>query len=106
MRINPNTPLANHQLTYAAASTHASPTTTLYKLTTFHTVTKDNTYTYPFEDIPHLLITGRYSGSTLSKNEFVFKHIIEKEQAATREVLKACRIQLHMDCNGYNYTWI
>ena len=86
-----NTPQANHQLTYAAAAAHASPITTLYKPSTFHTVTKDNTYTYPFEDIPHLLITGRYSGATSPKNEILLKHIFEKGQAATREVLQACR---------------
>ena len=92
MRNNPNTPVANHQLTYAATSTHASPITTLYKPTTLNTVTKDNTYTYPIEEIPHLLITGIYPGATLPKNEIVFKHIFEKGQAATREVLQACRI--------------
>ncbi len=78
MHINPNTPQGNRQLTYAAAATHASTITTLYKPTTLHTITKDNTYTYPYEDITHLLITGRYSGATSPKNEIVFKHIFEK----------------------------
>jgi hypothetical protein len=75
---NTNTPLTNQHLTYAAAATHAPPTTTLYKPSTFHTVIKNNTYSYPYEDIPHLLITGRYSRATSPKNEFVFKHIFEK----------------------------
>jgi len=91
LRNNPNTPLEDRQLTYAAATTHALPITSLCKPMTFHTVTKDNTYTYPFEDIPHLLITGRYSGATLPKNQIVFKDIFERGQAAThREVLHAC----------------
>jgi hypothetical protein len=73
MQKNANSPQAHYQLTYAAATNcAASQTTTLYKPTTFHTVARDNTYTYPFENIPHLLITGRYRGTILPKNEIVF----------------------------------
>jgi hypothetical protein len=69
----------NTQITYAAAAAkHQDNTVTIYKAATFHTVDKDNTYNYPFEDIPHLLITGRYSGATLPKNEIVFRHIYER----------------------------
>jgi hypothetical protein len=60
----------------AANSPHQAIIT--YKLATFHTVDKDNTYLYPYEDIPHLLITGRYSGATLPKYEIVFGHIFER----------------------------
>jgi hypothetical protein len=63
-----------------------------YKPATFHTIDKDNSYLYPFEDIPHLLITRRYYRATLPKNEIVFKHIFERGHAATGEVLQACRI--------------
>ena len=62
-----------------------------YKPATFHTVNKDNNYAYPFENIPHLLITDRYSGAALPKYEFIFRHIFERGEAATREVLQACR---------------
>ena len=59
----------------AAAAKHQDNTVTVYKVATFHTVDKDNTYSYPFEDIPHLLIAGRYSGAKLPKNEIVFRQI-------------------------------
>ena len=74
------------QLTYAAVA--AKPyelTTTTYKPATF------NNCPYPFEGIPHLLITERYSGATLPRNEIVFRHIFERGHATTREVLQACR---------------
>jgi hypothetical protein len=82
----------NKQITYAiAAAKHQDNTVTVYKAATFYNVDKDNTYSYPFEDIPHLLITGRYSGATLPKNQIVFRHIYERGQTATRETLQACR---------------
>ncbi len=63
-----------------------------YKPKTFHIVDMVTIYLYPFEDIPHLLITGKYSGATLPKNEIVFRHIFERgHAAATREILQACR---------------
>ena len=92
------------QITYvAAAAKHPDNTTAVYKTATFHTAEKDLTYSNPFEDIPHLHITGKYSGATLSKNEIVFCHIFERGQHATRETLHACRsyaihaIRKHMD---------
>jgi hypothetical protein len=89
---NANTPHSGHHLTYAAATATNSPQAiTPYRPTTFYTVDKDNTYPYPFEDTPHLLITGRYLGATLPKNEIVFRHIFERGQAATREALHARR---------------
>jgi len=79
-------------MTYAAAAAkHLDNTVAVYKTATFHTVEKDLTYNYPFEDIPHLQITGRYSGATLPKNEIVFRHIFERGQNVTRETLQACR---------------
>jgi len=47
-------------LTYAgAAAANNEQQITAYKSATFHTVGMDNIYPYPFEDIPHLLITCR-----------------------------------------------
>jgi len=57
------------QITYAAAAAkHPDNTVAVYKTATFQIVEKDLTYNYPFEDIPHLQITGKYSGATLPKN--------------------------------------
>ena len=90
--INTHQAKANQQITYAtAAAKHQDNNVIVYKAATFHTVDKDSTYCYPFEDIPYLLITGRHSGATLPKNEIVFRHIYERGQAATRETLQACR---------------
>jgi len=78
----------NKQITYAtSAAKYPDNTVTVYKAATFNTVEKDSTYSYPFEDIPYLLITGRYSGAALPKNEIVFRHIYERGQTATRETL-------------------
>jgi len=80
------------QWTYSAVT--AIPTNQAliqYKHATFHTIERDNSYLYPFEDIPHILIRGRYSRATLPKNEIVFMHIFERRHAATRDVLQACR---------------
>jgi hypothetical protein len=83
-----------------------------YKPATFHTVDKDNTYLYPYEDISHLHITGKYSGATLPKYDIVLRYIFERGHAATREVLQVCRtyagqavrkrigIALHADAIG------
>jgi hypothetical protein len=62
-----------------------------YNLAIFHTIDRDNSYIYPFEDIPHLLITCMYSGATLPKHEILFRYIFECGQAATKEVRQACR---------------
>jgi hypothetical protein len=60
-------------MTYAAAAaTQKDQAIIIYKLASFYTVDRDNIYPYPFEDIPHMLITCRYSGATLQKNEIVF----------------------------------
>jgi hypothetical protein len=89
---NANTLKTGNQPTYAAATaTNSLHAITPYVPTTFYIVDKDNTYPYPFEDIPQLLITGRYSCATLPKNEIVFRHIFERGQAATQEALQACR---------------
>ncbi len=90
--INTQQANTNKQITYAAAAAkHQDNTINFYKAATFHTADKDNIYCYPFEDIPHLLINGRYSGDTLPKNEIVFRHIFERGHNATRETLQACR---------------
>jgi hypothetical protein len=55
---------ANKQHTYSAAAVkHQDNTVIVNKAATYHTVDMDNIYCYPFEHIPHLLITGRYSGA-------------------------------------------
>ena len=80
------------QLTYAAADgTHKDKPITTYKPATFHTIDMDNIYPYLLEDIPHRMLTCNYSGSTLPKNEIVFRYIFKRGQPATREVLQACR---------------
>jgi len=67
------------QITYAAAAAkYPDNTVAVYKTATFHIVEKDLTYSYPFEDIPYLQISGGYSGATLPKNEIVFRHIFER----------------------------
>jgi hypothetical protein len=45
------------------------------KQPTFHTVAKDVGFPYPFAANPHLLITGRYSGSTDNNHKLVFRHV-------------------------------
>ena len=61
---------ANNQLTYAAAAAkYQDKIAAVYKTATFHKVDKDNKYSFPYEDIPHLLIRKRYSGATLPKNK-------------------------------------
>jgi hypothetical protein len=57
---------------------------------------KDADYHYPFEFLPHFLLTGRYSGSTLPWNEMVFKNVFLVGQAATRELLHSHRTAAHI----------
>jgi len=84
-------PTNGHRLTYSEAAVNPPLQALIpYKSATFHTVDVDKNYLYPFEDIPHLLVTRRYSGATLPKYEMVFRHIFERGHAATREVLQAC----------------
>ncbi len=47
---------------------------TVARLPTYHTVAKDQGFIYPFATNPHMLITGRYSGSKDKSNEMVFRH--------------------------------
>ena len=56
---------------------------------------KDVGFTYPFAANPHLLVTGRYSGSTDNNHELVFRHDFPAGQAATRELLQSCRTAAH-----------
>jgi hypothetical protein len=56
------------------------------------TQSREITHTHiPLEDIPHLLLTCKYAGATMPKNEIVFRHIFERGLPATREALQACR---------------
>ena len=49
---------ANNQLNYAAAAAkYQDQIVAVYKLATFHKVERNNSYSSPYEDIPHLLIT-------------------------------------------------
>jgi hypothetical protein len=57
---------------------------------------KDADYHYPFEYLPHLLLTGRYSGSTLPCNEMVFRNVFPTGQVATRELLQSHRTAAHI----------
>jgi hypothetical protein len=56
---------------------------------------KDVGFPYFFAANPHLLITGRYSGSTDNNHELVFRHVFLAGQAATRELLQSCRTAAH-----------
>ena len=78
--------------TYAAVAAKSyEQYVSTYKPATFHTIDRDNDFSYPFEDIPRLLITRRYSEAALPKNEIIFTQIFEREYAATRDILQACR---------------
>jgi hypothetical protein len=80
------------RITYAAvAAMGKDQPISIYNSTTFYTVERDNAYPYPLEDIPHLILTSRYSGATMPKNEIVFRHIFERGLPATRKALQACR---------------
>ena len=65
------------------------------KSQTYHTVGKDVGFIYPFVTQPHLLLTGRYSGSDDNKNDIVFRHIFHAGHAATRELLQRLRTEAH-----------
>jgi len=80
-------------ITLAEAAMAHTPSTdiVLYITPTFHTIAKDGMIPFPFEAIPHLQVTGRYSKSKLLQNELVFYYIFEPGQYATREVLQLCR---------------
>ncbi len=65
------------------------------KLPTYHTVARDLAVPYPFATNPHLIITGRYSGSSDSQNELVFKHLYPSGHAATNELLQRYRTEAH-----------
>ena len=65
------------------------------RLPTYHTVAKNQGFPYPFAKNPHLLITGRYSGSQDNLNELVFRHFYPAGQSATRELLQRCRTDTH-----------
>jgi len=83
---------AKKQLTYAAATVkYEDQTFAAYEPATFHKADKDNSYPFPYEDIPHLVMIGRYSGATLPRNEIVFMHIFQHGQAVTKAALHACR---------------
>ncbi len=57
-------------MTYAANVASNTLHTTSYKPTSFYTFDKDNTFTYPFEDIPHLLITAYIQALLFKKMKF------------------------------------
>jgi hypothetical protein len=52
-------------------------------------------FPYPFAANSLLLITGRYSGSKISKHELVFRHIFPAGQSATRELPQRWRTAAH-----------
>ena len=83
--------LTSPSRTWADALRVTGATTVAIRQPTFHTVAKDVGFPYPFAANPHLLITGRYSGSTDNKHELVFRHVFPPGQAATRELLQSCR---------------
>jgi hypothetical protein len=58
-----------------------------HRTPTYHTVAKDADYHHPFESLPHLLLTGRYSGSTLPWKDMVFRNVFPTGRVATRELL-------------------
>ena len=62
----------------------------------YHTVAKDADYHHPFESLPHLLLTGRYSGSTLPWDGMVFRNVLPSGHATTRELLQSHRTAAHI----------
>ena len=79
----------------AARSSPGRNTDLAVKLPTYHTVARDPAVPYPFAANPHLLITGRYSGSSDNHNELVFRHLYPSRQAASRERLHRYRTEAH-----------
>ena len=83
---------------WAEAIGHPQATHSLvpHRTPTYHTVARDADYHHPLEAPPHLLLTGRYSGSTLPWNEMVFRNVFPSGQAATRELLQSHRTTAHI----------
>ena len=52
-----------------------------------HTVDIDAAAPLPFENSPHLQLTGRFSGSRLPENEILFKQVFPGVEHATRDCL-------------------
>jgi len=67
-----------------------------HRTPTYHAVARDADYHYPLESLPHLLLTDKYSGSTLPWNEMVFKNVFPAGQATTRELLQSHRTAAHI----------
>jgi hypothetical protein len=65
------------------------------KLPTYHIVARDPAVPYPFAANSHLLITSRYSGSSDSQHELVFRHVYPAGQAPTRELMQRYRTEAH-----------
>ncbi len=65
------------------------------KLPIYHTVAKDHAKPYPFATNPHIMITGRYSGSSNNPNKLVFRHVYLAGQATPRDLLHRYRTEVH-----------
>jgi hypothetical protein len=52
-------------------------------------VDNDNIFSYPFEHISHLNITGSYSTARTPHYTIIFRHIFERGHATKREALLA-----------------
>jgi hypothetical protein len=66
------------------------------KLPTYHTVARDPAVPYPFAANPHLLITGRYSGSSDNENELFCRYLYSPGHASTREMIQRYRMDAHV----------
>jgi len=85
---------ARPKLTWAEAIGHSPEQLVVqFRNPTYHAIAQDAGCPFPFEHIPHLILTCRYSGSNLLQNEIVFRHIYPAGQAATRELLQSCRTE-------------
>jgi len=96
---NPNhvTQPARPNLTWTEAIGHPpSQQVVQFKNPTYHIVAHDAGHPFPFEHIPHLILTRRCSGSTLIQNEIVFRHIYPIGHAATKEMLQSCLTEAHV----------
>ena len=88
--------LARQDTTWAETARASSGTNkSVAWLPTYHTVAKDQGFPYLFAKNPHLLITGRYSGSQDNSNKLVFRHFYPAGQSATRELLQRYRSEAH-----------
>jgi hypothetical protein len=54
--------------------------TVVIRQPTFDIAAKDVGFPYPFATNPHLLITRKYSSSTVNKHELVFRHVFPHGQ--------------------------